>query len=109
MSSRLDYPCYHAAFAGGACLFRREAFHAAGGYAQPLTAGDPFVGIAYEEIDNTGGSDGDKSVRVYLHGGFCSMIGEDSTVRDTTRRDDTYVIGSERLTNGAPIARPLKI
>jgi GT2 family glycosyltransferase len=32
MSSRLDYPCYHAAFAGGACLFRARAFREAGGY-----------------------------------------------------------------------------
>jgi len=41
-----------------------------GGYAQPLTAGDPFVGIAYEEIDNTDGADGDLSVRVYTLGDF---------------------------------------
>ena len=41
-----------------------------GGYAQPLTAGDLFVGIAYEEIDNTAGSDGDKSVRLYTLGDF---------------------------------------
>lgn len=41
-----------------------------GGYAQPLTAGDPFAGIAYEEMDNTGGSNGDLSVRVYTLGDF---------------------------------------
>ena len=41
-----------------------------GGYAQPLTAGDPFVGVAYEEIDNGSGSDGDLSVRVYTLGDF---------------------------------------
>ena len=40
------------------------------GYAQPLTAGDPFLGVAYEEIDNGSGSDGDKSVRVYTLGDF---------------------------------------
>jgi hypothetical protein len=41
-----------------------------GGYAQPLTAGDPFAGIAYEEMDNTGGADGDKAVRIYTLGDF---------------------------------------
>jgi len=42
----------------------------AGGYARPLTAGDEFVGIAYEEADNGAGSDGDVSVRVYTLGDF---------------------------------------
>ena len=41
-----------------------------GGYAQPLIANDLFVGIAYEEMDNSGGSDGDVSVRVYTLGDF---------------------------------------
>jgi len=40
------------------------------GYARPLTAGDPFVGIAYEEMDNTNGSDGELSARVYTVGDF---------------------------------------
>lgn len=42
----------------------------AAGYAQPLVAGDPFVGIAYEEADNTSGADGALSVRVYTLGDF---------------------------------------
>lgn len=40
------------------------------GYAQALAAGDQFVGIAYEEMDNTGGSDGAVSARVYTVGDF---------------------------------------
>ncbi len=40
------------------------------GYAQPLAAGDPFVGIAYEEIDNTSGANGALTVRVYTLGDF---------------------------------------
>ncbi len=40
------------------------------GYAQPLVAGDPFAGIAYEEMDNTTGAAGDVSVRVYTLGDF---------------------------------------
>ncbi len=40
------------------------------GYAQPLVAGDSFVGIAYEAMDNSSGSDGDVTVRVYTLGDF---------------------------------------
>lgn len=47
----------------------------AGGHARPLSAGDLFVGIAYEETDNTGGSDGDQSVRVYTLGDFGHSLG----------------------------------
>ena len=42
----------------------------AGGFARPLNAGDAFVGIAYEEMDNSGGADGDTSIRVYTLGDF---------------------------------------
>lgn len=44
------------------------------GYAQPLVAGDKFAGIAYEEIDNTAGASGDKSVRVYTLGDFDHVL-----------------------------------
>ncbi|MEK6674831.1 MAG: hypothetical protein AABZ47_04155 [Planctomycetota bacterium] len=40
------------------------------GYAQPLVAGDPFAGIAYEEADNTTGAAGAMTVRVYTFGDF---------------------------------------
>ncbi len=43
---------------------------ASAGYAQPLTGGDRFVGIAYEQIDNTSGANGDVSARVYTLGDF---------------------------------------
>jgi len=39
-------------------------------YAEPLVAGDPFLGIAYEEVDNSAGSSGDKTVRCYTLGDF---------------------------------------
>lgn len=70
----------------------------AGGYAQPLTAGDPFVGIAYEEADNTTGSAGDISVRVYTLGDFgVTLTG--ATVADVGRpvcasADDTLTFVS---------------
>lgn len=41
-----------------------------GGYAQALTAGDLFVGVAYEEADNSSGSAGDILMRVYTLGDF---------------------------------------
>ena len=34
---RLRYRCYHASFAGGACLVRRRAFEEAGGYCETFT------------------------------------------------------------------------
>lgn len=41
-----------------------------GGLARPLNAGDEFVGLAYEEADNSSGGDGDTTVRVYTLGDF---------------------------------------
>ncbi len=40
------------------------------GLARGLVAGDLFAGVAYEEIDNESGHDGDLSVRVYTLGDF---------------------------------------
>lgn len=40
------------------------------GYAQPLVAGDAFLGVAYEEADNSAGANGAMSVRVYTQGDF---------------------------------------
>ncbi len=40
------------------------------GYARGLVAGDKLVGLAYEKIDNSAGSDGDLSVRVFTIGDF---------------------------------------
>jgi hypothetical protein len=42
----------------------------ADGYVAPLTAGELFAGIAYEEADNSAGSDGDEAVRVYTQSDF---------------------------------------
>lgn len=46
-----------------------------GGYARPLVAGDAFGGIAYEYIDNSSGSSGDKVIRVYMLGDFEHALG----------------------------------
>lgn len=42
----------------------------ASGYVRNLVAGDVFAGIAYEEIDNGAGQNGDVSVRLYTQGDF---------------------------------------
>ncbi len=48
------------------------------GYARGLVAGDAFAGIAYEEVDNTAGSDGGKLVRVFTLGDFEHALGSAS-------------------------------
>ena len=68
----------------------------ASGHAQPLVAGDPFVGIAYEEMDNTSGLDGDLSVRVFTLGDFGLTLAG-ATVADIGRpvfasADDTVTV-----------------
>lgn len=40
------------------------------GYARGLVAADVFMGIAYEKVDNSSGSSGDKSVRCWQRGVF---------------------------------------
>jgi hypothetical protein len=40
------------------------------GHVRNLQAGDTFAGIAYEEVDNTNGSAGEVSVRLYTQGDF---------------------------------------
>lgn len=40
------------------------------GYVRNLQSGDDFAGIAYEEVDNSGGSGGATSIRLYTQGDF---------------------------------------
>lgn len=42
----------------------------AAGYAQPVSGAGAFAGVAYEEMDNTGGADGAVRGRVYTRGDF---------------------------------------
>ena len=56
--------------AAGAHIYKGAFVGLSSGYARPLAAADRFVGIAYEEMDNTGGAAGDKSVRLYTLGDF---------------------------------------
>ena len=65
------------------------------GYAQPLEAGDVFVGIAYEEIDNSSGSNGDKSVRCYTIGDVGHAL---SGAALTNIGDPVYASADDTLT-----------
>lgn len=51
-------------------VFKGSFVGHSGGFARPLEAADPFLGIAYEEADNSSGADGDKKVRLYTIGDF---------------------------------------
>ncbi len=59
------------AVAGEARVFKGALLGlTAEGYVRPLVGGDLFAGIAYEEMDNSAGEDGDVSVRVFTQGDF---------------------------------------
>lgn len=69
------------------------------GYVRGLTAGDPVVGIAYEEVDNSAGANGALSVRVYTQGDF-SLALAGATVADLGRpvfasADDALTLAGE--------------
>ncbi len=65
------------------------------GYARALTAGDVCVGIAYEEADNSSGSAGDVSVRVYTQGDFQHAL---SSAALTNIGDAVYASADDTLT-----------
>lgn len=44
------------------------------GHVRPLSAGDRFAGLAYEEADNTGGAAGALTVRAYTQGDFAMAL-----------------------------------
>lgn len=54
------------------------------GYVENLTAGLTCVGLAYEEADNSTGSDGTKTVRVYTEGDFQHAL-SGATVADIAK------------------------
>ncbi|MGB2985845.1 MAG: capsid cement protein [Phycisphaerae bacterium] len=76
-------------------IYKGALIGLASGYARPLTAGDLFVGIAYEEMDNTGGSAGDKSVRIYTLGDFGHAL---SGAAVTNIGDAVYASADDTLT-----------
>ncbi len=67
----------------------------ASGYVRPLTAGDRFAGIAYEESDNSAGANAAKSVRLYTLGDFGYAL-SGATVADVGR--PVFASGDDTLT-----------
>jgi hypothetical protein len=65
------------------------------GYARALTASDQCVGIAYEEGDNSSGSAGDITVRVYTQGDFLHTL---SGAALTNIGDAVYASADDTLT-----------
>ena len=47
----------------------------ASGYARPLVAGDVFLGFAEQQVNNSAGSAGDKTVRVVTRGRIKASVG----------------------------------
>ena len=64
------------------------------GYARGLVAGDRFAGIAYEEMDNTDGGSGTRSVRVYTLGDFALTL---TGVEVYHRLKEVYATDDETL------------
>lgn len=55
--------------AAGAMIYQGAALGEDGsGYARPLVAGDAFLGFSNDEVDNTGGADGDREVTARTQG-----------------------------------------
>ena len=65
------------------------------GYARALAGGDQCVGVAYEEGDNSSGSAGDISVRVYTQGDFLHSL---SGAALTNIGDAVYASADDTLT-----------
>lgn len=83
------------AVAAAAHVYKGAFVGLSGGYARGLVAADTFVGIAYEEADNSSGADGDKSVRVYTMGDFQLPL---SGAAITDIGADLYASDDETLT-----------
>lgn len=69
-----------------------------GGYARPLVAGDPFAGVAYEEMDNSTGSGGDRMIRVSTQGDFEHALASASRANNLTA---IYASDDETLTTSS--------
>jgi len=67
----------------------------AGGYLQPATGTTQAVGLAYEEADNSSGSDGDVSVRVFTQGDFLLTL---AGANKTNIGDAVYASADDTLT-----------
>ncbi len=82
----------------GAHVYKGSFVGLSGGYARPLVAGDAFAGLAYEEMDNSGGSDGEKMVRVFTQGDFEHVL---SSADRANNKSAVFASDDETLTTTA--------
>lgn len=81
------------------------------GYARPLEAGDPFLGFATSQVDNSSGAAGDLNVRVETRGKYRLTVDGATAI---TANDHPIVYASDdatfTLTEGSntPIGRVVK-
>lgn len=78
----------------GAAVSDKLATNVPTGYAQPLVAGEPFVGFAIEDVDNSLGGAGAKNVKL-LDEGYIELPVADAAITDEGRAvyasdDDTF-------------------
>lgn len=70
------------------------------------TASEKFAGVAYETVDNSGGSAGDKSVRIFTSGVFsmaCSSATQAWVGQTVYAVDDNVVALAATTTNDIPV------
>ena len=82
----------------GAHVYKGALLGWSSGYVRPLVAGDAFAGIAYEEMDNSAGADGERSVRVFTTGDFEHAL---SGASRTNNRAAIYASADNTLTTTA--------
>ena len=82
----------------GSHVYKGAFVGLSGGYARALTAGDAFAGIAYEEMDNSSGSDGDLAVRVFTMGDFEHAL---TGASRTNNKSAVYASDDDTLTTTA--------
>ncbi len=88
--------------ASGALIFKGAfvGVERSSGFVRNLAPGDLFAGIAYEEVDNTGGAAGAMTIRVYTEGDFVLPI---SAMGQTLVGASVYAVDNETIT-AAPVA-----
>jgi len=95
----------------GAHIYQGALVGITAGYIRPLTAGDAFAGVAYEECDNTSGSDGTLSVKVWVQGDFEHALTSSSAANNGApvyaSADDTVTLtGPGNTPVGFQVAKP---
>lgn len=89
----------------------------AGGYAVPASDAGSFIGLSDEEVDNTNGANGDRTVQVVIEsqvelpiaaGGLtAAAIAEANTIEATA--DDTFALETGSAITGQTVGKPMAV